>query len=165
MKSRADPSVHTHIPLEVDSNDKWGGNHVWDRGDWGLFSFWTCGFPVKILYPFPLSPRKLIGNIFDKRQHVVNCTVCFSFPYFCLTGSRMSCQKAWMTRKPEQTESQIYQKSWKPQIDSPANIMADRLFVSWQGNNCWDFRMFLGLADITYSYRFYDAPIHWHSYN
>ncbi len=38
-------------------------------------------------FPFPLSLTKLIGDLFDNRQHKVNCLVRFSFfSFFCLQG-------------------------------------------------------------------------------
>jgi hypothetical protein len=39
---------------------------VWGRGDRGLFSF------SKILFPFPLSPTKLIGDFFEHWQSKPN---------------------------------------------------------------------------------------------
>jgi hypothetical protein len=50
-----------YMALKVDSNEKRGGSgsysnrwaQVWDHGDRGLFSIWTCRFSIKILFPFP----------------------------------------------------------------------------------------------------------------
>ncbi len=41
---------------------------AWDSGDGCPFSFWTCRFPWRNAFPFPLSPTKWIGDLFDKKR-------------------------------------------------------------------------------------------------
>ncbi len=52
----------------------WEGNcnsaSVWHCGDRGLFAIWTCCFPVKNLFPFPLATALLIGDVMMIRQSV-----------------------------------------------------------------------------------------------
>jgi hypothetical protein len=79
---------------------------VWDRGDRGFFSLSFSSIPIQ--FPFPLSQTKLIGigNIFDNRQHTVNC----SLRFFFFTGTRndqtieIMTGKARATGKPELPE-------------------------------------------------------------
>jgi hypothetical protein len=39
----------------------------------GCPNFERVVFPALPLFPFPLSPTKLLGDFFDNRQHAVNC--------------------------------------------------------------------------------------------
>jgi hypothetical protein len=40
---------------------------VWDWCDRMLYAIWTCGFPVKIIFPFPASAQ-LVDNVMTNRQ-------------------------------------------------------------------------------------------------
>ncbi len=66
------------IGMDPDSNEKWGGTGrklqfsigltlLWSRVIW----IWTCCFPVKNLFPFPLATALLIGDVMMNRQSVV----------------------------------------------------------------------------------------------
>jgi hypothetical protein len=70
--------------------------------------FYRCRFPVPIQFPFSLSQTKLIGigNIFDNRQHTVNCSLRFFFYFFVLfTGTRNDQTIEIMTGQLEPPES------------------------------------------------------------
>ncbi len=45
-----------------------------DRGDRCPFSFWTCRLPLRYVFPFPLSPAKWRGDLFDKKRCGANKT-------------------------------------------------------------------------------------------
>ncbi len=41
---------------------------LYDCGDRGVFAFWTCRFPLKNLFPFPLVTALIVGIVSTNRQ-------------------------------------------------------------------------------------------------
>ncbi len=59
--------------LKVDGNEKLGRLRFLQLlgislGPWRSMSFWTFFLALRNLFPFPLSPAKWIGDLFDKKR-------------------------------------------------------------------------------------------------